>query len=341
MEGGDDKSKLELELEGDTSGGGGIEEETQRIDEEDDDPAEVENIENTENIENEEISDEPEVLASNEEEGELVEAEIDEEGNDQDDVDASEVHLDDKGGGGESSGGGGVSEQEGDSVEEVEGQQLEGEEEEMEIDEQKEDDQEEEDADGPPGQPESEEEIEGEEELDTTAESVENAEEGNQDDENVSSSAGGVMTRKRTLSQSSTEDGPKRKVGRNASGGAQSDGGKHDKYCWVCHKELPPGRSLQINCKLCPRSYHTKCMSMDYPNAKISEGDATCPCPECVVVMNAETIEFRSDAMKQLTLDQLMSLLKNICLRMRQTPGVSIFCICSFALSFTGFIRSA
>lgn len=133
---------------------------------------------------------------------------------------------------------------------------------------------------------------------------------------------GGVQTRKRTLSHSSTEEGPKRKVGRSGGGGvsnAQSaDGQKHDKYCWVCHKE-----GVQVNCKLCPRSYHSKCMSVDYPNAKINQGDSSCPCPECVVVMNAETLEFRSDAMKQLTLDQLMSLLKNICLRMRQTPGVS------------------
>ncbi|CAL8119840.1 unnamed protein product [Orchesella dallaii] len=197
---------------------------------------------------------------------------------------------------------------------EVEGQQQQ--EEEMDVDDQV---GEEEEKEG--GTVAEDDEVEEEEEgLDET----ENP--GEEEDTPTAAAPGtGVMTRKRTISHSSADDEPKRKVSWSAPaiGGQSESGSKHDKYCWVCHKE-----GVQVNCKLCPRSYHVKCMSMDYPNhpnEKISQEHSTCPCPECVVVMNAETIEFRSDAMKQLSIEQLMSLLKNICLQMRQTPGSDPF----------------
>ncbi|ODN05111.1 Protein kinase C-binding protein 1 [Orchesella cincta] len=211
-------------------------------------------------------------------------------------------------------------------VVEVEGQQQQ--EEEMDVDEQVEEEEEEESTElvqeeTEEGTVAEDEEVE-EEEEEEAHDDLENSGEG--EDAPTVASTPGVMTRKRTISHSSADDEPRRKVGRSApaaAGGQSDSSSKHDKYCWVCHKE-----GIQVNCKLCPRSYHAKCMSMDYPNhpnAKISQGDSTCPCPECVVVMNAETVEHRSDAMKQISIEQLMSLLKNICLRMRQTPGSDPF----------------
>lgn len=69
-----------------------------------------------------------------------------------------------------------------------------------------------------------------------------------------------------------------------------------------------------------------------------------CICPECAVVMNAENLEtrlvfnikgtlpifpnfdftFRSETMKKLTVDQLITMLKYACERMKTTPGVRL-----------------
>ncbi|CAL8073120.1 unnamed protein product [Orchesella dallaii] len=305
--------KLDVEEPVDDGGGGteGTDEETQHVDAT---PVASETEEG--DVQQTDTSDEPVVQDSSaaEDEGEAELADENSKAMEEDGVTTnSEVEETPTGKGGD--------DEEHDFVE-VEGQQQQ--EEEMDVDEQV--GEEEEVAETAPDEVEEgtvaeDDEVEEEEEgIDET----ENP--GEEEDTPTAAAPGtGVMTRKRTISHSSADDEPRRKVGRSAPavGGQSESGSKHDKYCWVCHKE-----GVQVNCKLCPRSYHVKCMSMDYPNhpnAKISQGDSTCPCPECVVVMNAETIEFRSDAMKQLSIEQLMSLLKNICLRMRQTPGSDPF----------------
>ena len=66
----------------------------------------------------------------------------------------------------------------------------------------------------------------------------------------------------------------------------------HDKYCWVCHKE-----KVVYHCKICPRSFHAKCISMPVSSDASKTADnvsaKVCVCPECTLVMNAENVESR------------------------------------------------
>ncbi|OXA51902.1 protein kinase C-binding protein 1 isoform X2 [Folsomia candida] len=141
----------------------------------------------------------------------------------------------------------------------------------------------------------------------------------NNQDEHEQSDVGGAK-RKRSASHSADE-GPKRKQVRSSG----SVSGKHDTYCWVCHKE-----GVQAFCKICPRSYHSKCMHVPEDSVKGSQPSSessskACICPECAVVMNAENLETRSETMKKLTVDQLITMLKYACERMKTTPGAEPF----------------
>lgn len=88
-----------------------------------------------------------------------------------------------------------------------------------------------------------------------------------------------------------------------------------DMFCWRCHRE-----GVNIACETCPRSYHQKCLKQ----TAISDTDHW-PCPECVEILKAESTETRSEAMKNMTLEHLCSLLKFACNRMMQCQGAEPF----------------
>ncbi|CAL1532484.1 unnamed protein product, partial [Lymnaea stagnalis] len=102
----------------------------------------------------------------------------------------------------------------------------------------------------------------------------------------------------------------RRKIGRNDGTGEDN---KNDYFCWACHKE-----GQVICCELCPRVFHTKCLSLEN---KVSKDWV---CPECEKIMKAECTDTRSKAMAMITLDKLCTLLKYALERMR-TVGASTF----------------
>uniref|UniRef100_A0AAR5PEM3 Protein kinase C-binding protein 1 n=1 Tax=Dendroctonus ponderosae TaxID=77166 RepID=A0AAR5PEM3_DENPD len=87
-----------------------------------------------------------------------------------------------------------------------------------------------------------------------------------------------------------------------------------DIFCWRCHKD-----SVNICCETCPRSYHQKCLKQT-----ISDPDHW-PCPECVSILKAESMNSRSTAMREMTLEHLCSLLKFAAQRMVQCQGSEPF----------------
>ncbi|XP_033212835.1 protein kinase C-binding protein 1 isoform X2 [Belonocnema kinseyi] len=89
----------------------------------------------------------------------------------------------------------------------------------------------------------------------------------------------------------------------------------HDKFCWRCHKE-----SVEIQCSACPRSWHRKCIGGAQP-ASVQNWI----CGECATILKSENAETRSEAMAQLSVDQLCMLLKHIIERMRDYPGSEPF----------------
>ncbi|XP_076457219.1 uncharacterized protein LOC143291271 [Babylonia areolata] len=93
---------------------------------------------------------------------------------------------------------------------------------------------------------------------------------------------------------------------------AKSDGSACDPYCWLCHKD-----DCSVTCQLCPRSYHPKCLMV-----------ATVPknwvCGECERLMEAECLDTRSNAMKQISTDMLSVLMLYALDRMKQ-PGSEVF----------------
>ncbi|XP_055871580.1 MYND-type zinc finger-containing chromatin reader ZMYND8-like [Biomphalaria glabrata] len=125
--------------------------------------------------------------------------------------------------------------------------------------------------------------------------------------------------RKRKITESQGHDraaslpeiSPKRKkIGRNDGSGENN---KNDYFCWVCHKE-----GQLVCCELCPRVYHSKCLSHEYVN----EEDWVCP--ECEKIMRAECTDTRSKTMSIISLDTLCTLLKFALERMRSV-GASTF----------------
>ncbi|XP_059165862.1 MYND-type zinc finger-containing chromatin reader ZMYND8-like isoform X2 [Physella acuta] len=102
----------------------------------------------------------------------------------------------------------------------------------------------------------------------------------------------------------------RRKIGRNDGTGEDN---KNDYFCWICHKE-----GLVICCELCPRVYHSKCLSCE------SNVPDDWVCPECEKIMKAECTDTRSKSMAMITLDTLCTLLKYALDRMR-TVGASTF----------------
>lgn len=75
---------------------------------------------------------------------------------------------------------------------------------------------------------------------------------------------------------------------------------------------------MDVQCSACPRSWHRKCIG----GAQLANVQNWI-CGECATILKAENAETRSEAMSQLSVDQLCMLLKHIIDRMRDYPGVS------------------
>ncbi|XP_026324362.1 protein kinase C-binding protein 1-like isoform X2 [Hyposmocoma kahamanoa] len=100
-----------------------------------------------------------------------------------------------------------------------------------------------------------------------------------------------------------------------------------DPYCWRCHYtvELAPNEKVHnpMQCSVCPRSYHYKCLSGPERNKINLEKNWVCP--ECLLILQAENSETRSPAMKKISLGMLCELLKYALERMMDLNGVEPF----------------
>ncbi|RWS07781.1 protein kinase C-binding protein 1-like protein [Dinothrombium tinctorium] len=108
-----------------------------------------------------------------------------------------------------------------------------------------------------------------------------------------------------------------------------------DIYCWVCHKE-----KVNISCSLCVRSFHNKCLPAnslytghehhsitangDNTNSSgHSSGGNRWVCIECTAISKAEEAKTRSEALKNVTPDEFVDLLKYALQTIKQTADVT------------------
>ncbi|KAM3966853.1 LOW QUALITY PROTEIN: uncharacterized protein ACR2FA_012390, partial [Aphomia sociella] len=100
---------------------------------------------------------------------------------------------------------------------------------------------------------------------------------------------------------------------------------RSDTYCWRCHwaVEQPLTGHAPMQCTVCPRSFHFKCLSGAERN-KI-DTKKSWVCPECMAILHAESSETRSVAMKKISLGMLQELLKYALERMMELNGVEPF----------------
>ncbi|XP_052753696.1 LOW QUALITY PROTEIN: uncharacterized protein LOC113522426 [Galleria mellonella] len=102
---------------------------------------------------------------------------------------------------------------------------------------------------------------------------------------------------------------------------------RSDAYCWRCHwlVEQPANEKTHVpmQCTVCPRSFHYKCLSW-VERSKI-DPEKSWVCPECMGVLHAESSETRSVAMKKISLGMLQELLKHALERMMELNGVEPF----------------
>ncbi|XP_037871760.1 MYND-type zinc finger-containing chromatin reader Zmynd8 isoform X4 [Bombyx mori] len=100
-----------------------------------------------------------------------------------------------------------------------------------------------------------------------------------------------------------------------------------DLYCWRCHWQVEQAEHEKthapMHCNVCPRSFHYRCLSSAERN-KITE-DKSWVCPDCLIILNAESSETRSPAMKKISLGMLCELLKFALERMMDLNGVEPF----------------
>ncbi|KAL0281647.1 UNVERIFIED_CONTAM: hypothetical protein PYX00_002572 [Menopon gallinae] len=87
-----------------------------------------------------------------------------------------------------------------------------------------------------------------------------------------------------------------------------------ESFCWTCHKD-----GSVVKCDTCPRVFHLKCVSLSKDPSK------DWICPECSLVLHAEKMSTRSEAMKNLSLDQLCTLLNFAIGRMKNVPESQAF----------------
>ncbi|CAK1548603.1 unnamed protein product [Leptosia nina] len=100
-----------------------------------------------------------------------------------------------------------------------------------------------------------------------------------------------------------------------------------DPYCWHCHWAIEMGTTEKsrppMNCTVCPRVYHYKCLSSTERN-KI-DLQRSWVCPECLGILQAESSETRSVSMKKISLGLLCELLQHALTRMMEVNGVEPF----------------
>ncbi|XP_045542178.1 protein kinase C-binding protein 1-like isoform X1 [Papilio machaon] len=108
----------------------------------------------------------------------------------------------------------------------------------------------------------------------------------------------------------------------------QQDGKlRSDLFCWRCHWQVEQGVNERthhpMQCTICPRSFHYKCLSGTERN-KITN-DKSWVCPECLSVLTAESSDTRSPAMKKISLGMLCDLLKFALERLMDFNGAEPF----------------
>ncbi|CAG9576044.1 unnamed protein product [Danaus chrysippus] len=100
-----------------------------------------------------------------------------------------------------------------------------------------------------------------------------------------------------------------------------------DPYCWRCHWAVEPVENEKghppMQCTVCPRAIHYKCLNSNERNKITAEKSWVCP--ECMVVLHAESSETRSPAMKKVSLGQLCELLHYALERLKNLNGVEPF----------------
>lgn len=86
-----------------------------------------------------------------------------------------------------------------------------------------------------------------------------------------------------------------------------------DHYCWICHKD-----KINLNCNICPRSYHLKCLNN---NPSYSQLDSytlindksfikdNWVCFECELIAKSESDEGRSECLRRISKDEFCELL--------------------------------
>ncbi|XP_050553777.1 protein kinase C-binding protein 1 isoform X3 [Spodoptera frugiperda] len=100
---------------------------------------------------------------------------------------------------------------------------------------------------------------------------------------------------------------------------------RSDPYCWRCHWAVEQATKMHppMHCTVCPRTFHFKCLTGPEKNKINLEKNWVCP--ECMIVLQAESSETRSPAMKKISLGMLCDLLKHALRRMTETNGVEPF----------------
>lgn len=82
---------------------------------------------------------------------------------------------------------------------------------------------------------------------------------------------------------------------------------RKDAFCWVCHKD-----KCNRSCKLCQRSFHSRCLTSDTGKLAIdgdSDNKPTLICPDCTTLMKYEDLKNRPSTLKDMSPYQFSHLL--------------------------------
>ncbi|XP_045530142.1 protein kinase C-binding protein 1-like isoform X1 [Pieris brassicae] len=100
-----------------------------------------------------------------------------------------------------------------------------------------------------------------------------------------------------------------------------------DPYCWRCHWAIELGTNEKtrppMQCTVCPRVYHYKCLSSN--ERKKIDMERSWVCPECLAILYAESSDTRSISLKHVSVSHLGELLQHALTRMIELNGVEPF----------------
>lgn len=113
-----------------------------------------------------------------------------------------------------------------------------------------------------------------------------------------------------------------------------------DDHCWLCHKD-----KSNVTCKLCPRSFHLKCLPEEYIYSGQQEGcekemhirSSGWTCIECTTIMKSEDLKTRSATLSQLSPQEFSQLLTYA---LQTIKAVCLFNIIVIKILFTNFFYS-